>query len=72
MTPKEKATELINKFKEFADEDYMDNKQRFELNETRSLNAKKCALIAIDEIIEVCESYISPYYYEVKKEIENN
>jgi hypothetical protein len=71
MTAKEKATELINKFKDFADEDYMDTKQQFELNETRNLNAKKCALIAIEEIINVCESYVSPYYYEVRKEIEN-
>jgi len=71
MTAKEKATELINKLKDFADEDYMDTKQQFELNETRNLNAKKCALIAIEEIINVCESYVSPYYYEVRKEIEN-
>ncbi len=72
MTPKEKATDLINKFKEFADEDYMDTKQQFELTETRTLNAKNCALIEIDEVIEVCHSYVAPYYYEIRKEIEKN
>lgn len=39
MTPKEKAIELVNKFKEI-NEDYIDKYQ-----------SKPCALIAVDEII---------------------
>ena len=52
MTPEEKkAKELVDKFKEFADEDYMDCKQQFELNEARNLNAKQCALLCCDEML---------------------
>lgn len=78
--PKEKAHELVNKFKEYADENYMDNKQQFELNETRNINAKNCALIAVDEIIKSCPielvgnagkfTYTEDYWQEVKTEIE--
>jgi hypothetical protein len=32
--------------------------------------AKQCALIAVDEILNSCKTYLSPYYLEVKKEIE--
>jgi hypothetical protein len=60
MTPKEKAEELVNKIWVYA-----------LLNVNGSWqNAKECALIAVDEIIEVCDSYVTPYYYEVKQEIE--
>jgi hypothetical protein len=57
MTPKEKAAELIVNYQ----------------LKCKSLNydeAKQCALIAVDEMIELCESYVTPYYQEVKKEIE--
>jgi hypothetical protein len=77
MNAKEKANELFNKFKDFADEDYMDTKQQFELNETRNLNAKKCALIAVDEIInhhsqEQGLYRIDTYYWQqVKSELQS-
>jgi methionine synthase II (cobalamin-independent) len=71
MTPKEKAEELFDKYDSFLYKEY-DN-----------LEAKKCALIAVDEILnELFEmaivtgsSYVHKhidYYQEVKQEIENN
>ena len=74
MTPKEKATELFNKFS---------------LNYYHVTNAKQCALICVDEIINnmklvhkpeytsifIQEQYLDlyeaiEYYQEVKQEIE--
>lgn len=52
---KEKAKELIDIFLEVGL--YIDT-------------AKQCALIAVDEILNVCKTYLSSYYLEVKKEIE--
>jgi hypothetical protein len=74
MTPKEKATELIEKFynvehcgiRHFPNQKYCDCEGGM-----NDYMAKQSALIAIEEIINVCESYVSPYYYEVRKEIEN-
>ena len=65
MTPKEKAEELVYKYWDIEDIDF--------------LKSKQCALIAVDEIIyeliEVNKRYnitASPfnYYEQVKKEIE--
>lgn len=77
MTPKEKADELIKKFKEYADEDYMDTKHPFELNETRNLNAKKCAIIAVNEILDLgyvpkekSSFQVYEFYSNVKIELE--
>lgn len=67
MTPKEKAEELVNKFKEI-NEDYIDKYQ-----------SKPCASIAVDEILNeykrneplsTHENYRFKYWQEVKKEIE--
>ena len=60
MTPKEKAAELVEKFDdamEFA------TPQRF---------AKQCALIAVDEILNITLFYFEDeqYWQEVKAEIE--
>jgi hypothetical protein len=66
MTPKEKAEELINKFYRIIPLDKM----------TIDYNlAKKCALIAVDEILNVIEDEREgfnwkSYYLEVKQEIE--
>lgn len=70
MTPKEKAREIVNKYIDLSDEcDCLEYRCIcFTMYEYK---AKQCALIAIDEMIELCESYVAPYYYEVKKEIEN-
>jgi hypothetical protein len=67
MTPREKAKELVNKFIQ-----YTPANEEFEF-----IYAKKCALIAVDEIIKEVTPKVSLYTYqlqfwqEVKKEIEN-
>jgi len=60
MTPKEKAQELVEKF----------NKNEKLFHSIDFYQAKQCALIAVNEILDVCKTYLSPYYLEVKKEIE--
>ena len=67
MTPAEKAKELLDKYKEHIIEtdDYFINS-----------GAKKCALIAVDELIKQEEKYNngsfypSNYWTEVKAEIQ--
>ena len=64
MTPKEKAIELTNKYKNtlmLFDDD---------------IDSKKCALIAVDEIFNndgftKFDDYLTEYWQEVKQEIEN-
>ena len=67
MTPKEKAKELVGKFMP-----HIAGADRY--NTTLGIYdkdiSKQCAKMTVDEMIEVCESYVAPYYYEVKKEIE--
>ncbi len=62
MTPKEKAQELVNKFYRIIPLDKMTID--FDL-------AKKCALIAVDEIIDELTSrgILSGFWYEVHEEI---
>lgn len=61
MTPKEKAKELIDKYK------YLYNNDK-KLYLYASLNiAKRYALIAVDELIKETGS---KYWYDVKREIE--
>jgi hypothetical protein len=58
MKPKEKAKELVHKmYVGFVHDLY-------------SYKAKKCALIAVDEILEECRLERDWYWEEVKKEIE--
>jgi hypothetical protein len=65
MTPKEKAEELINKFQKHT-------------HECDRIEAKQCALIAVDEIINwhleflfiSKESVGHQYWLDVKQEIE--
>lgn len=69
MTPEEKTKELIDKFGKHA-------------HECNNSDAKQCALIAVDEILNIipcCEEYgsngwvlidNSEYWQEVKKQIE--
>ena len=75
MTPKEKAKELVNKFYSKVDE------ERLLVNKYWS-NAKCCALIAVDEILEYIPKFEYgqgektttteyDYWQEVKQEIEN-
>ena len=71
MTPKDKAQELVDKFRNEITSFLGDNMKKN--------NAKKCALIAVDELIKI--HYLltntndtSPsiiYWKEVKQEIQN-
>jgi hypothetical protein len=57
MTPKEKAKELVDKF----------------YNEVKYYEeAKQCALITVDEVINYCHAEHIEYWQEVKQEILNN
>ena len=64
MEAKQKAKELVEKYKEFTEDNHAE----------RYCNAKQCALIAVDEILK--EHYPQDikrcdYFMEVKQEIEN-
>ncbi len=74
MTPKEKAIELVDKFIniEIA---YYDSIEGYSFMTMAKLYAKECALIAVDEILNVIEDEREgfnwkTYYLEVKQEIE--
>ena len=57
MTPKEKAQELVNKYLQVYD--------------GRVIQAKQCALIAVDEILSAIGFNINDeYWFEVKQELE--
>jgi hypothetical protein len=59
MKPKEKAKELVNKYMFFKNND---DSIRF---------ARRCALIAVDEILWMASHYVTiQYWNEVKQEIE--
>jgi hypothetical protein len=64
MTPKEQAEELINKFKHSESQDGY--------NDVRDIYAAiRCALIAVEQILEIIFSdYDWQYWNEVKKELE--
>ena len=75
-SPKEKAIELIEKFECLVD---YQGDDCFTEREKMLINAKRCALIAVDEIIN-CDNYFNTladakefinYWYEVQQEIEN-
>jgi hypothetical protein len=68
MTPKDKALELYNKYEQLS--------RDFTRGVSMKEFAKQCALIAVDEIIEVLKNIADIttswlYYEEVKQEIEN-
>lgn len=65
MTPKEKAKNLIDKFTPVA-RIYPDVDKDFYLTN----DAKQCALIALDEILNTCIESMIYYWEEVKQEIE--
>jgi len=79
MTPKEKAKELVNRFAKLPEEGSLMWYLSFEI-------AKKCALIAVDEILNTLKIFVEKdttsrsvvnfsvsrivYWVQVKKEIE--
>ena len=85
MTPKEKAKELVEKFKEvmpFTDKKLFyssieESKSCIEIVE--EVTAKQCALIAVDNYLNDLDNYMDSHYHnerwgywqEVKQEIEN-
>ena len=67
MTSKEKAIELVKKFRRYA------CMGRFECKYERHQNAKKIAIIAVDEILNLCwngNKTALDFWNEVKQEIE--
>jgi hypothetical protein len=67
MTAKEKAIELVKKFRRYA------CMGRFECKYERHQNAKKIAIIAVDEILNLCwngNKTALDFWNEVKQEIE--
>jgi hypothetical protein len=71
MTPQQKANELYSKYDDLLNKDFM-NPIVFDNQ------LKQCALIAIDELIEIAcdysdydETVTKEYWEKVKKEIEN-
>jgi hypothetical protein len=78
MTPKEKAEELVNKFKPHSHFWVHDLGRQKDYEIEQLENAKQCALIAVDEILKSKPCKFDGYYYElnlkywneVKKEIE--
>ena len=83
MTPKEKAEAMVLKFSNIINYDFIGdlkwhNPMDTERNRRVKKDAKKCALIAIDEIIEQNNIWIlhigkgtNNFWEEVKKEINN-
>ena len=77
MTPKEKAEELVNKFREFADGiDFETDRYSPRVEKEK---AKQCAIIAVDEIAKCTkhekqkfenDRFSEHYWDEVKQEIE--
>lgn len=63
LTPKEKAEELVLKFKELPQEGTMMFYLAFEIS-------KQCALIAVEMVILNCYEEEEYYWQEVKQEIE--
>ena len=58
MTPQDKADELVTKYRRFLP-----------MNLTTMLDAKGCAIIAVDEIMKALGKVDKMYWEEVKQEI---
>jgi hypothetical protein len=64
MTSKEKAEELVLKFREVPTEGSLLWYVGYEIS-------KEFALIAVDEILDNCYEVMKPFWLEVKQEIES-
>jgi hypothetical protein len=81
MTPKEKAQELVDKYKDIDIEissEYKGYGDGADYLLMDNGDAKQCALIAVNEMINIikytkmdCQLNILEYWKEVKKEIKN-
>jgi hypothetical protein len=63
MTSKEKAEVLFKEYYSYLKANLMNDKEAWE-------DAKQCALIAVDEILQHCYQVMKPFWEEVKQEIE--
>ena len=71
MTPKEKANELVEKFRDFAHCPFSkENGETIAHIEVEHHNAKKCALIAVYECLHTCVESMIYFWQEVKQEIQ--
>ena len=64
LTPKEKAQELLHKMENIA--------LKHDCFGAEYLVAKECALIAVDEILNICPLANRDYWLEVRNELLNN
>ena len=76
MTPKEKAKELVDKFYQRfpLTMDVITTRGDLSWEYDNWKEAKECALIAVDEIIEAgkdVDEFANAYWYKVKAEIDN-
>lgn len=77
MTPKEKAKELVDKFYQTTPNETWIDEPSGEFMETYTAwgQAKQCALIAVDEILNINsvdkDFSLSFYWQDVKDEIQN-
>jgi hypothetical protein len=68
INPKDKAIELVEKFEPYVE---YQGDDCFTEREKMLINAKQCALIAVDEMMKIAYyEYMESYYLEVKSEIE--
>ncbi len=70
MTPKEKAIELIEKYRDVSIS-FVDSIEGTCDMRMNNEDAKECALIAVDEIIDECRAGMDWFWEEVKQEIQN-
>jgi hypothetical protein len=68
MTPKEKAQELVERFREYSHTEFISYRGGYQLD-TQIQNAKQCALIAVGEILNIGCIEV-PYWLQVKSEIQ--
>ena len=71
MTPKEKAEELVGSFIGLASDEETTEDGLMYSEAMRIFNAKQCALVAVDEILEECVQLKVEYWEQVQQEIEN-
>ena len=71
MTPKEKAEELVHRFRKYVD--FTDENDHTSLKAIIS-NSKQCAIISVEEILNahLFDEDEKEYWQQVRTEIENN
>ena len=65
MSPQEKAKELVDKYRTYI---RMADKYEYNLSKDEIYLAKRCALIAVDEVLKDTENIY--FWHEVKSELE--